>query len=162
MIGRSRRDGAAALRDRPRPAPAAPGFRTVPHISDVGLEIRGRTWEELYLNAARGLLSLYAPEGKPLKESVRKAAVEAESPEDTLVLWLNEIIFLVSTKHWLPTRIIIREGGPKGLEAELRGGPTDAAERPVRLKGEIKAATYHNLKVRRRGAFLSAGIVLDV
>jgi SHS2 domain-containing protein len=128
----------------------------------VGLDIRGRTWEELYLNAARGLLSLYAPEGKPPKESVRKAAVEAESPEDTLVLWLNEIIFLVSTKHWLPTRIAVREGGPKGLEAEMRGGPTDAAEHPVRLKAEIKAATYHNLKVRRRGAFLSASIVLDV
>lgn len=162
MSARSRREAAPSLRDRPGAGFAQAGFRAVAHTADAGLEARGRTWEEFYLNAARGLLSLYAPKGKPPKESTRKAAVEAESPEDTLVLWLNEIIFLVSTKHWIPTRILVREGGPKGLEAEMRGGQTDAEGTPVRLKAEVKAATYHNLKVRRRGAFLSASIVLDV
>lgn len=138
--------------------PTDDGFRLVPHTADIGIEISGATWEELYLNAARGLLEVYGA-SSVTGESVGRATVvlEAPTPEDLLVDWLNELVFLVSSERWLPTDIRVKEAGPSVLRAQAEGPRPDSP-----LAREVKSATYHGLKVERKGGLWTATVILDI
>lgn len=131
----------------------------MPHTAEVALEIRGGSWEEFYANAARGLLAVYAPKGRPKAVQSRKCRVKAESAEEVLVAWLNEIVFLVSAKLWLPCRITVETATERGVCARLEGALLTG---PGSLATEIKAATFHGLQVIRSNRGLRATIILDV
>jgi len=136
----------------------------VPHTSEVGLRVWGRTWEAFYAAAARGLLTLYgigrigrtAP-GEMHKE---KVVLRSKTAEEMLVSWLNELNFHITTRGRIPVRLAFESAGPDKITAELKMLPINALGRP--LKGEIKAASYHDLEVRRRGGRWTATIILDV
>ncbi|MFC1678833.1 archease [Elusimicrobiota bacterium] len=139
---------------------AEPGYRVVPHTSEVGIWFGGRTWKSFYENAARGLLAVYGIEGLDGTCGVRaRADLRAESPEELLVDWLNEIVYLVSTKRWAPTRVVAVAAGRRLLRARLSGPRLRARDA---LGVEVKAATYHRLGVRRRGGLWTATVILDV
>ena len=136
------------------------GFRLVPHTADIGLAISGATWEAFFLNAARGLLEVYgASPGEGDAAGRATVVLEAPAPEDLLVDWLNELVFLVSTERWLPRDIRVREAGPSVLRAQAEGPRLGAASPPFR---EVKSATYHGLKVVRKGGLWTATVILDI
>jgi len=140
------------------------GFRIFPHTSEAGLEITARDWPSFYRNAAAGLLALYGlgpsrshlPEGA---EEVRRS-FEAQTPEDLLVCWLSELIFLIETERRVPRKIDFLEAGPKALRARLHGDRP--RENRLPLAREIKAVTYHGLKVENKRGLIKARVILDV
>ncbi|MFA5139555.1 MAG: archease [Elusimicrobiota bacterium] len=130
----------------------------VPHTADIGLAISGATWEEFFLNAARGLLEVYGASSATGDSAGRAAVVlEAPTPEDLLVDWINELIFVVSSERWLPTDIRVKEAGPSVLRAQAEGPRLDA-----RLAREVKAATYHGLRVGKKSGLWTATVILDI
>jgi len=133
----------------------------VPHTSEVGLRLWGRTWKEFYAAAVRGLLALYDVRRVP-KAAVRrrKIVLKAESPEELLVAWLDELNFYITAKRLLPVAQSFQRAGPDAVGASLRMVPLDAMRRP--LKGEVKAASYHKLKVERLRGRWCATVILDV
>jgi SHS2 domain-containing protein len=133
------------------------GFQVFDHTADVGLEIRGHDWSSFYLNAARGLLTLYGLNPAGVSGPAEDFNLTADTPEDLLVTWLSELIFLISTRFFVPVEITILSAGPNRLSARL--APCSGAARPAR---EIKAPTYHGLNVRAERDFISARIILDV
>jgi SHS2 domain-containing protein len=89
-------------------------------------------------------------------------AVSGSSLEDLLVRWLSEILFLQETRGWR-----FRAGRVESLDwRRLRllgaglGEPFDA-RRHSRGR-EVKAVTYHRLRLVRRGGRWSVRIVFDV
>ncbi len=136
-----------------------PGYRILPHTADIGLRVSGRTWRELYKNAARGLLAIYGLHGARGPLSFRTAIfLEEATPEDLLVAWLNELIYHVSTGRWIPIRCDLKLASSIQVKGTL-SGPRLGERRP---KTEVKAATYHGLEVKRRGGRWTAGLILDV
>jgi SHS2 domain-containing protein len=141
-------------------------FRIVPHTSEVGLRISGKTWEEFYRAAARGLLALYGAGGLPGKEADQdqgkrmKLSLKGETAEELLVAWFNELNYLLSAKRLLPTGLEFSKAGPKELEAEVRLEPLGA--RGVLLEREVKSASYYHLKVRGERGEWRATVILDV
>lgn len=134
------------------------GFRVLPHTSEMVLEVRGPDWPSFYRAAAEGLLAVYGLRpGKPGTKKLRRS-VKGGSAEDTLVAWLAELIFLVGTKRAVPSRIEIVEAGPLELTAVLRVRPA----RTLTLEREVKAATYHGLKVAEKRSGIRARVILDV
>lgn len=139
---------------------AARGWRVLPHTSEIGLEVTGRTWGSFYKNAALGLLDLY---GLPLgsgRQVRLEESFEGETPEEVLVSWLSEIIFLVGTQRWAPGRVKVVRAGPQKLQAEVLGAR--AHEGRLALAREIKAVTYHGLKIEKKAGVLKARLILDV
>jgi SHS2 domain-containing protein len=134
------------------------GFRILPHTSEMVLEVGAPDWPSFYRAAAEGLLAVYGL--RPGKSGIRKLrrSIQGESPEDTLVAWLAELIFLVGTKRMAPQKIEIPQAGPLALEAVVHAGPA----RELPLEREVKAATYHGLKVAAGRAGLKARLILDV
>lgn len=133
-------------------------FRLLPHTSEVGLRVTGKTWEEFYLDAARGLLALYGAGDLPARGAGRRMGVSlrAASPEELLVAWLNELNYLLSARRLLPVSIGFEKAGPAEVEARL------GVARGARLEREVKAASYHGLRVRRERGALRATVILDV
>lgn len=85
-------------------------------------------------------------------------SLEGEAVEDLLVGWLNELIYLVNTRRWLPARVHQLSLEGTTLRAELEGAPLGEA-RPAL---EIKAATFGGLAVRREPDGWKATVILDV
>jgi len=136
------------------------GFRILPHTSEIVLEVTAPDWASFFCAAAEGLLALYAPSTRGLGVKKMTRALKAPTPEDLLVAWLSELMFLIATKRWIPTAIAVGPAGPRSLRAQLRGD--QVPEGRLRLAREIKAATYHGLSVARTRNGLRARVILDV
>lgn len=138
-------------------------FEIIEHTADLGIRVYGRTLEELFNNAAIGLFG-FMTEHRPKRKIEEKIILEAEDYEELLVTWLNELISMFFTYKFLPSRYGIKitrdEPQEKVLEGTLLGEEFDPYSN--KISQEIKAATYHNLKVEKIGKKWQAEIIFDV
>ena len=137
-----------------------PPYETFEHTADVGIEARGDSLEELFASAAAGMLSLLIdPAG--VRESERRGVrVEAGDLEGLLVDWLNELLVLLNADGFVPAAVTVTEvSEPGALVAEVAGEPVDPARHRFRM--DVKAATYHQVQVRRNAEW-RARVILDV
>ncbi len=137
------------------------GFETFDHTADVGLTAYGETLQRLFENAALGLTSLLVdastvhPGG--IRDRVRAKALDKET---LLVNWLNEILFLFTVQQEAFARFHIRSFSETAIEAEGEGELLDPGRHG--LLREVKAATFHDLRIERTPEGWRARIVLDV
>lgn len=140
-------------------------FRFLEHAADVKALLQGNTLEELFVNGALAVLCLAGIPGK--REDgrvVKRVKIEAETIEDLLVAWLNEIIWLFYGKKFIPGifSLHVNERNPsrRELKAELKGVPFNPGVDII--QSEIKAATYHRVNIIKNGGIFSAEVVFDV
>lgn len=134
-------------------------FEVIEHTADVGIIAHGRTLAEVFANAARGMMSfLIAPEAvRPA--AARRVTVDADDQEGLLVAWLNELLVLLNGDGFVPGVFPIERLTDRRLEAEVLGEPVDPERH--RFKLDVKAATYHQLEIRRNEHW-HARIIFDV
>jgi SHS2 domain-containing protein len=142
-------------------------YRPIEHTADVGLEIYGSTIEELFINSVKGLFHLISPqlevagEPKVFPERLHPTVVEltALTQEELLVHWLNEFIYNFFVKGVFPKTIRVVQLKGKNMRAEVEYNKYSKAL-PVSL--EVKAATYHDLTIRRVDNKYQARVIFDV
>lgn len=138
-------------------------FRIIEHTADIGIEVRGRTLARLFENAARGMFSLLADPGKVRPDRKLRVSAEGNDRENLLVNWLNELLYLQSVKKMIfsgfEIKSMSRERGYR-LSAEIRGRKLAPEDKP--LEFELKAATYHGLKIRSSARGYAARIIFDI
>jgi SHS2 domain-containing protein len=135
-------------------------FETFEHTADIGLAGRGGTLEELFANAAMGLVDLIVdPSG--LRDTTRvELTVSAPDREALLVAWLNELLYLLDSEKYLPRRCRITHFSETGLTAELWGERVDRGRHALRRL--VKAATYYGLRIVHEGGRWEGRVVLDL
>jgi SHS2 domain-containing protein len=132
-----------------------PRFRTLAHRADVRVAVWGAHEEELIRNALAAACTVALGRLPPLAARAWKPIVPwpADLPS-RLVRAVNEALF-----HLYTTREV-------AVGFELRGGGARLALAPLppdRMPDiEVKAATYHDLRPKRRAHRLAALITLDV
>jgi len=126
---------------------------------DVGLKIRGKTLEELFEHAATGLISLMTDPLKIKETEQREISIKVETSENTLVQWLNELIFLFDTYGFTGKAFHVSFVGDT-FRAGVSGGTFDPERDGQRLL--IKAATYHNLSLTRITDCWEATVIFDI
>lgn len=135
-------------------------YEVFEHTADLGLRVRSATLEELLGEAARGFVSLIVADPKAIQPRVRRAVrVEAAEPEYLLLDWLNELLYLFDTQHFLGSEFQIALGAA-GLTAEIVGETLDPARHL--LEHEVKAITYHALTVERQADGWLAEVIVDI
>lgn len=135
---------------------------TFEHTADLGLRVTGDHLADLFETAAGGLLDTIVMNRDDIVEREEESiSIAAESTEDLLLAWLNELIFRCETRHRLyrSFRVEIHDDGRR-LEATIAGEAIDR-ERHV-LDHEVKAATHHGLFVRPQGDGWMAEVILDI
>ncbi len=134
-------------------------YETFEHTADLGLRVRAADLNELFADAARGLFSMIVPElesVRPLEQVTFKLDGDAEL---LLFDWLNELLYTYETRHLLLSRFEVRVG-EGGLTATAFGEPIDPGRHA--LDHEVKAITYHGLKLEREGANWIAEVIVDI
>ncbi len=136
------------------------GFEILDISGDVGLRVRGRSLEELFINSALGLYSLVTDlSGVEPAESV-DVKVNRESLDSLLVGWLNELIFRFDTYGFIGKEIRIKRINENMVDAGIRGEEFDPERHEKGLL--VKAATYHNLRIEEKDGIWTAEVVLDI
>jgi SHS2 domain-containing protein len=144
-------------------------FRELEHTADLRVEIVGRNEKDLFANAIE---SLYALLGLPIVSKGREQGVVEEleisgsDPEEALVGLLGEILYRATVER---KRINLHElsaplsgKGASGCRIVVRGVWQALTEEEMADLREIKAVTYHDVRIRRTRGGLAARVVMDL
>jgi SHS2 domain-containing protein len=136
------------------------GFEVLDHTADIGIAVYGADIKELFANAAVGLFSLMT-ELADIKESIeRELKLSAEDEEVLLIEWLNELIYVFDVEHIIFKRFEIEELTGNHIRARCFGEKIDP--RQHEMKREIKAATYHMLRISRGNRGYEVKVIFDI
>ncbi len=133
---------------------------TFEHTADLGLRVRAASEEELFAEAARGLFSMIVPELDSVQPTqTRKFEIAGRERDYLFFDWLNELLYVFDTERLLLTVFDVALASD-GLTATARGEPYD----PQRhcLDHEVKAITYHGLRLQRDADGWLAEVIVDI
>ena len=133
-------------------------FSLIEHTADIGIKIQGNNLEELFESGFYGVLSIVAKRRPPESES-KVVELTAPDKESMLVDFLNEILYLVNIENWLPAKIVelnIDENNLKSVISGKKFSSTDI------IKTEIKAATYHNINIKKNVDIWETNVIFDL
>ena len=135
-------------------------FRTFDHTADIGIEAEASTREELFAEMARALFSLIV-ERFDAVETREEVAVDLPPDDDEYLLfdWLNELLYQFDTARLVFTQFEVRFDD-EGLHARAWGEPFDPARHGV--GHEVKAITYHQLRVAKEGNLWKGRVIVDI
>ena len=139
------------------PEHASAGARQIEHTADLALEIWGPDEPAMLAAGANAIVEILTQGATVNDAETRAVRLEAVDAEDRLVRWLSEVLYWASVEGFVVARAVL-EVTPDGLVGTAHG--TEGAG--SLLKIEIKAATYHDLRVVRDSSGVRARIVLDV
>lgn len=135
-------------------------FKILDHTADIRVRVSGKTFEELLKSAALGLMSLITDRSGVEPTEKTGFEIEGDNEEELLIKMLGEILYLHQAEKMVFSEIDIKLIGGKRLEATLHGEKIDPRRHELEL--DIKAATYHNLKIVSANDRLMAEIVFDI
>lgn len=135
-------------------------FEITDHTADVGIIAYGADIKQLFSNAALALFSLITEPGSINEKLRRHLEIISEDKDSLLVEWLNELIYLFDAEHVLFKRFDIESLTNNQLKATCYGEDFDPLKH--KIKTEVKAATYHMLKINRNNRGYEVQIIFDV
>jgi len=131
------------------------GFQEHEHTADQELEIWAPNFPELLEQAALGMNALAGIRLGPGKREARQFRITFNDLEQTLVSFLEELLFITDTENIAFDEFDLKVSGNK-IDVNAIG--TEILD----ISKEIKAVTYHNLAVLSTRSGLSVRIVFDV
>lgn len=135
-------------------------YEQFPHTADIGVRAYGKSLKELFENAAFAMFDILADLGGIKIDLTETFDLKADTPEELLIAWLDELLYRFYTKQVILSEFNISELTGKSLEATAYGRSAKANRN--RLKTEIKAATYSDLVIKKTDAGYSVEIIFDV
>jgi SHS2 domain-containing protein len=135
-------------------------FDIIEHTADTGVVAYGADLKEAFANVACGMFSLMADLEAVEEEVCRQVEVEADDSENLVVSWLNELLFLLDVERLVFRRFEVVDLSHTGLKARCYGEKLDFLRHS--LRGGIKAATYHMLRLSRDDEGCSIRVIFDV
>jgi SHS2 domain-containing protein len=138
------------------------GYEYFEHTADVGAVVRGATLPRLFENAARALFDLLCDRRTVRPRRAVRIVVQGSSLEDLLVRWLSELLYRLETEDLVFSSFAVERVDRLRLRARgrARGETIDRARH--RLRREIKAVTYHQIRLVRGRSAWRVRLVFDV
>jgi len=136
--------------------PEARRYEEVEHTADAAIRAYGRDLPELFANAAYGMFDLLADTEKLHPTIEREVSLEAPDLETLLVDWLGELLYLREAHGEVYKEFEISTLSPTELRAVAKGGKGFVP------RMDIKAVTYHDLKIEKTEEGYVTTVVFDV
>jgi SHS2 domain-containing protein len=130
------------------------------HTADLGLRVRSPDLDALFAEAALCLFSAVLENVESVRAE-QPATVELAGNDREFLLfdWLRDLLLKFDEDHLVFGRFEVHVRGD-GLSATAWGEPLDPARHL--LAHEVKAITYHELKVVRDGDGWLAEVIVDI
>ena len=140
-------------------------YEIIEHTADTGLKVFGKTTGELFQNAALGMFFLITGCSKITKRGITKKNYKMECKavdlEDLLVSWLNDLLYIHNTEYVILDDFVINKLTDSFISAEAKG--ITIRELNIQINNEIKAVTYHGLKVvRNKNGRWESTLIFDI
>jgi len=155
-------------------------YETFDHTADLGLRVRAADAAELFTDAARGLFSamLANPDAvNPVEEIA--IHLEGNNLEELWHDWLSELLYVFHGRRMALVEFHVdlnlpatgaapsenvdaetRVSPPMILNATARGEPIDPSRHQIEM--EVKAVTWHQLKVEQSPEGWLGEVILDI
>jgi len=154
-------------------------YETFEHTADLGLRVQAPNTAELFADAARGLCSIMVANFaavRPVQEV--QIHLQGDNIEELWHDWLSELLFmfhgrrLVLAEFKVDIRLpeicdeeddavaAMELSSPTILNATARGEPIDPGRHEITV--EVKAITWHQLKVERCPNGWLGEVILDI
>jgi SHS2 domain-containing protein len=130
------------------------------HTADLGIRIYAGSVDELFADAARGLFAVMVTNVEavlPVEEATFQVA--GNNLEELLHDWLSELLYTFYTRRLVLGDFRVQVGAA-GLSAVARGEPLDPQRHEI--DGEVKAITWHGLKVEQLADRWRAEVIVDM
>jgi SHS2 domain-containing protein len=133
------------------------GFELTEHTADLGVRAWGPRREDVFVQAALGMLSLVLDVGTVEARDRYELVVEAADESLLFAAWLNELLYFVEGRRVVFSGTFEIELGER---PGLSGEPYDPARHA--LRGAVKAATLHRLSLGEVAGGWEGRVLLDV
>jgi SHS2 domain-containing protein len=135
-------------------------FELFDHTADLGLRVRAADLPTLFAEAARGLFAMIVDNADAVEPRERIAIeLPADRTDFLLFDWLNRLLSRFEVDRLLLSRFSVILDG-QGLHAVAEGEPLDPERHE--LLHEVKAITYHGLKVEQQNGAWTAEVIVDI
>jgi SHS2 domain-containing protein len=130
-------------------------------IADSAFEAEADSLEDLFQTCALATFEVMADTSTIKSQSKEEVELAAENLDELLFDWLAELIYLKDSQSILfgKFEVQIKEEEGYRLFASVWGEPADQKKHKVRV--DVKAVTYHLLKVKQVESKWMAKVVLD-
>jgi len=118
-------------------------YKLLEHTADAMVEVYGKNLEERFGNAAYALFDQITDITKVEPKGEMEIVLSAESRDQLLVDFLQELLFLHDAEDLVFSEFDITTDGRK-LEAHVRGEKFD--EKKHSKRSVVKGVTYHRLE----------------
>ena len=135
-------------------------FAYLDHAADVMIHLEASSLPDLFSTAGRALMEWMGPAPQASREFEEDIETEAEGYEELLVRWLQELLYIFHQKHAYLSEVLAIEITQSRITATIRCRAWDES-----CDGdfqEVKAITYHKLRVDRCGELWQADVILDI
>ena len=138
-------------------------LKFIEHTADIAVDLTASSIEELFICAAEAWkLAIYdGDEHEP--DEIKNVELKADTIEELLVSFLSEINYFLLTKKWFCTSVFslsVKHNIEFQLQTELNG--INLKDELIELNEEIKAVTYHQLKIEKIENEFRTRIVFDI
>jgi SHS2 domain-containing protein len=135
-------------------------YETFEHTADLGLRARSPDLDTLFAEIAAALFSAIIEDLRTVEPRQRvDVQIAGDEREYLLFDWLKELLYRFDAEHLLLSRFEVRVSDA-GLTGTAWGEPLEPARHA--LSHEVKAITYHNLKVEQTPAGWLAEVIVDI
>jgi SHS2 domain-containing protein len=135
-------------------------YELIDHTADIGVKAFGSNLSECFENAAYAMFDIITENSEIESTGQYNIQLQADDPEQLLVDWLSELLYLHSAKNLVFGFFkVTLEDYNKKLSATVFGEKIDFSKH--KISTEIKAVTYHMLEVRKKKPF-HAQVLFDI
>lgn len=135
-------------------------YKLIDHTADLGIEVYGTGLKELFENAARAMYDIITDTNRLNDLSETSVNVTGEDWPDLMVNWLRELLYLWTGKGLLVKIINVISLSEYTLSANIKFDHFNPGHHLI--KCELKAVTYHQIKVEGKNSEWEARIIFDV
>jgi SHS2 domain-containing protein len=135
-------------------------YETFEHTADLGLRVRAADLDTLFAEAAACLFSAVLEDVGAVRPA-QSVTVEVSGTDREFLLfdWLRDLLLKFDEEHLVFGKFEVKVRDD-GLSGTAWGEPLDPARHL--LAHEVKAITYHELKVVRDGDGWLAEVIVDI
>ncbi len=133
------------------------------HKADIGVKGTGESLEEAFSECAKAMFSVMVNIEMISPDTSFEFKVKSSNREELLIDFLNELLYLKDINGMMFSGFylyITRDRGKIILKGKASGEKVNKKKHD--LKSEVKAATYHQLKIEKKNGEFVAQCVVDV
>jgi len=133
-------------------------YKFLEHTADIKFQSEGKTLDKAFTNAGYALLEIITDKEKIKAIKKKKISVKGKDKEQLLLNFLEEFLFLLDSEDFVVGKIEKLKIKENELVAELIGDKASKYD----FSNSVKAITYNEMRVEKKGKNFICQVVLDV